>query len=107
MEPFVAAVDEDVIRQERQKARDLRKSSWWTNQTGNGRCFYCCRHFPPKLLTMDHKTPIIRGGRSSKNNLVPSCKDCNNEKKYMLLSEWIAQREAEDNPLPCASNELY
>jgi 5-methylcytosine-specific restriction endonuclease McrA len=39
-------------------------------------------------LTMDHVVPLIRGGRSIKNNLVPACKECNNKKKYLLPMEW-------------------
>ena len=37
---------------------------------------------------MDHLIPLARGGRSTKDNLVPSCKDCNNKKKSMLPVEW-------------------
>ena len=37
---------------------------------------------------MDHLVPIIRGGKSTKGNLVPACKECNNKKKYGLLMEW-------------------
>ena len=107
MEPFISHTDEETVARERSKARELRASQWWKNQMGNGRCYYCGGHFRPKDLSMDHKTPIVRGGRSSKNNLVPSCKECNNEKKYMLLGEWIAQRQEEGRPLACAKSELY
>ncbi len=31
---------------------------------------------------MDHLIPISRGGKSSKNNCVPSCKECNSKKGY-------------------------
>ena len=41
-----------------------------------------------KELTMDHIVPIIRGGRSTKNNVVPACKECNNKKKHSLPMEW-------------------
>lgn len=37
---------------------------------------------------MDHLVPLARGGRSTKENLVPSCKECNNLKKSMLPLEW-------------------
>jgi 5-methylcytosine-specific restriction endonuclease McrA len=37
---------------------------------------------------MDHIVPIIRGGRSTKGNLVPCCKQCNSNKKHMLPVEW-------------------
>ena len=37
---------------------------------------------------MDHIVPVIRGGKSSKGNVVPSCKECNNKKKHLLPIEW-------------------
>jgi len=42
----------------------------------------------PKALTMDHIVPIARGGRSTKSNVVPACKTCNNAKKQLLPMEW-------------------
>lgn len=104
MVDFLIEVDEDQIRSERQKARELRASAWWLNQKGRGRCYYCHRAVPPAELTMDHKTPIIRGGRTTRHNVVPCCKTCNNEKKYMTLEEWIQLRAEQNNPLPCAAD---
>lgn len=37
---------------------------------------------------MDHLIPLVRGGKSTKNNLVPACKECNMKKKYALPWEW-------------------
>jgi len=37
---------------------------------------------------MDHIVPVIRGGRSTKGNIVPCCKECNNRKRHMLPVEW-------------------
>ena len=37
---------------------------------------------------MDHIIPVIRGGKSTKNNIATACKDCNNKKKHMLPVEW-------------------
>jgi 5-methylcytosine-specific restriction endonuclease McrA len=39
---------------------------------------------------MDHVVPISRGGKSSKANVVPCCKECNNAKKQLLPIEWEA-----------------
>jgi 5-methylcytosine-specific restriction endonuclease McrA len=44
--------------------------------------------FPPEELTLDHLVPVIRGGKSSRGNVVPACKECNNRKKYLLPLEW-------------------
>jgi 5-methylcytosine-specific restriction endonuclease McrA len=41
-------------------------------------------------LTLDHVVPLIRGGRSIRGNVVPSCKDCNTAKKSLLPWEWDA-----------------
>ena len=48
---------------------------------------------PAQELTMDHIVPIARGGRSTKGNVVPACKECNNTKKQLLPMEWAAYRE--------------
>lgn len=37
---------------------------------------------------MDHLVPLSRGGKSSRNNVVPACKECNSRKKYLLPIEW-------------------
>ena len=41
---------------------------------------------------MDHLVPIIRGGKSTKGNVAPSCKKCNSERKYRLPFEDPAVR---------------
>ena len=81
-------VDEAAIRKERAKARDLRKSSWWKNKIAQGLCYYCGDKTSPQDLTMDHVVPLVRGGKSAKNNLVACCKECNNKKKTLLPMEW-------------------
>lgn len=80
--------DEAEIRTERAKAREMRKSRWWQQKTASGRCYYCQQTVPYRELTMDHLVPLTRGGRSTRDNLVPSCKSCNNQKKNMLPLEW-------------------
>jgi hypothetical protein len=53
---------------------------------------------PAGELTMDHVVPLARGGKSTKGNVVPACKPCNNKKKQLLahgvggLSENAAER---------------
>ncbi len=85
---FFDGVDETVIRRERAKAKDLRKTNWWKTKLSRGICHYCGHETKPAQLTMDHVVPLSRGGRSSKSNLVASCKDCNTKKKTLLPQEW-------------------
>jgi 5-methylcytosine-specific restriction enzyme A len=81
-------VDEAWIKREKARARDLRKTRWWQQKTASGACHYCGTVLSPKELTMDHLVPLARGGRSTKDNLVPSCKTCNIKKKSMMPLEW-------------------
>lgn len=83
-----SGVDDATVRQERSKAKELRKSGWWQRKIGAGVCYYCGQQYAPRELTMDHIVPLGRGGRSVKANLVPACKECNNQKKTMLPLEW-------------------
>ena len=89
--PFLVEVPEEDIRRERQKARKLRESHWWKRKRATGVCHHCGGKFPPKELTMDHLVPVIRGGKSTKGNLVSSCKSCNTARKHRLpFEDWLA-----------------
>lgn len=76
-------------RREREKARELRNSTWWKNLLAQGICHYCHQHFSPEELTMDHIVPVARGGKSTRGNVVVCCKECNNRKKYLTPAEMI------------------
>ncbi|MBI4837993.1 MAG: HNH endonuclease [Nitrospirae bacterium] len=88
MDYFISTVTEQEISREKQKARDLRKTQWWKRKCSSGKCHYCGGEAPSRELTMDHIVPIIRGGKSTKNNVVPACKECNSKKKHSLPVEW-------------------
>lgn len=85
---FMSQVSEADLARERAKARELRGSQWWKRRRSSGVCHYCRRRFPPRELTMDHLVPLIRGGRSVRSNVVPCCRECNANKKYLLPLEW-------------------
>ncbi|MBI3624847.1 MAG: HNH endonuclease [Candidatus Rokubacteria bacterium] len=87
-EPYVSSVTEAELRRERAKARVLRQSQWWKRRRAAGRCHYCGRQVGSRKLTMDHIVPLIRGGRSSRGNVAPACKECNTKKKSLLPVEW-------------------
>lgn len=69
------------LKREREKARELKKSSWWLTLRQKGVCHHCGQTFKPAQITMDHLVPLARGGTSTKGNIVPSCGPCNAEKK--------------------------
>ncbi len=85
---FFVPASEEHVRREKNKARELRNSQWWKNQLGRGQCHYCGARAHPRKLTMDHVVPVVRGGRSTRSNVVPCCKDCNSRKQNLVPSEW-------------------
>ena len=87
MNRFILEISETDVKREREKSRELRKSRWWKNRLALGRCHYCGGSFAPEDLTMDHLVPVSRGGKASRNNVVPACKECNSRKKYLLPIE--------------------
>tara|TARA_Y100000588_G_scaffold112210_1_gene123039 strand:+ start:1130 stop:1423 length:294 start_codon:yes stop_codon:yes gene_type:complete len=94
MDGFFSAASEEEIAREKNKARELRRTQWWKRRRAAGKCHYCERAFPPGDLTMDHMVPLVRGGKSVKANVVPCCKECNSQKKYLLPLEWNAYLES-------------
>ena len=89
-------VDDAFVRRERAKARELRRTRWWKNKIAQGECYYCGRKCSRTALTMDHIVSLARGGMSTKDNIVPACKTCNNKKKHLLPIEWDEYMEALD-----------
>ena len=87
IEDCFSEFDPQIILREKQKARKLRQTQWWKNKRACNKCFYCRTNTPARKLTMDHIVPLSRGGRSTKSNLVPCCKSCNNLKKNLLPLE--------------------
>ena len=87
-EPFIVQVREGEIQKEKEKARAMRQSRWWQQRLARGTCYYCGGRFSPSQLTMDHVVPLIRGGKTTRGNVVTACKECNSKKKYLLPMEW-------------------
>lgn len=84
--------DPQHIAREKLRARKLRQSQWWKNLIAAGECYYCKQKFKPDELTLDHIVPLSRGGKSTKGNVVPCCKTCNNQKNYLTPAEIILKQ---------------
>lgn len=55
----------------------------------DGHCTYCSKE---ARLTLDHVIPLSKGGKHSKDNVVPACLRCNSSKGNKTLEEWNAKR---------------
>ncbi len=89
MTTFYESAGRSHIQKERHQARRLKVSAWWKRLLLQGQCYYCGEKFSASELTMDHKVPLARGGRSTKSNTVVSCKPCNFKKQSLTSAEWV------------------
>ena len=53
-----------------------------------GRCAYCRAMCDPCL---DHVVSVVRGGVTSMDNVVPSCKGCNSHKRAKYVERWLSE----------------
>lgn len=96
MVDWYQTADQAHIKRERKKAQELKASQWWKNILGQGLCHYCGKKFAPEQLTMDHIVPVARGGTSTKGNVVPSCLQCNQNKKLTTPVEEALKKLREE-----------
>ncbi|MCB9025495.1 MAG: HNH endonuclease [Bdellovibrionaceae bacterium] len=86
---YYESASKEHKKKEKHKARELRKTEWWKLKLAQGSCYYCEQNFEKEQLTMDHKVPIARGGKSTKGNVVVACKSCNTKKKHLTPAEQV------------------
>jgi hypothetical protein len=57
-------------------------------------CYYCNRTLTSQdMVTVDHKTPLSRGGLTTEENLVIACCECNSEKDNMTEEEYKVYKQ--------------
>ena len=79
-------------------ASDFTTDDWLSCLEENGfRCFHCGA--ADVDLQRDHLTPMRRGGSNTKDNIVPSCGFCNNQKRTRTLAEYLEWKEAKGDGL--------
>jgi 5-methylcytosine-specific restriction endonuclease McrA len=55
-------------------------------------CTYCGKQLTQHTVTLDHVTPIEKGGSHSSENLVTSCLNCNSQKTNRNVGDFLAER---------------
>jgi 5-methylcytosine-specific restriction endonuclease McrA len=77
----------------------LSRGSQKFHKRGGGLCWYCgvrvaldprAKDGANRLATVDHQTPLTRGGDDSPENRVTACFRCNQEKANMTVEEYRA-----------------
>lgn len=56
---------------------------------GRNICSYCGQEFNTDDMTVDHLYPFSLGGPTIPENLVPTCKKCNQTKSYLTAEEYF------------------
>jgi 5-methylcytosine-specific restriction endonuclease McrA len=54
----------------------------------SGHCGYCGLAIVPREMQMDHVHPRVAGGLDHIDNLLPSCRKCNNYKLFFTLEQF-------------------
>jgi len=53
-------------------------------------CYFCKKHIEDDEMTVDHLTPLSKGGKHEEKNMVVCCEKCNSEKGDMTETEYIS-----------------
>ena len=77
------------VRREKAKAKQMRRTRWWTQKRSAAQCFYCHLPLLPDQVTMDHVVALSRGGHSTKSNIVTACHACNQDKKDRNIVDYL------------------
>ena len=56
-------------------------------------CPYCLKTFPLSEATRDHRIPASRGGKTEPDNIVLSCRQCNETKGALTPEEFIIWKQ--------------
>lgn len=63
---------------------------------GRAKCCYCKKKKTKEEMAIDHVYPSDFGGPTITNNLLPSCKGCNNKKRNMTYDQYMEYLKAEE-----------
>lgn len=55
---------------------------------GKDKCYCCGKEVKKNQITLDHIIPQDYGGPDITNNLIPYCRECNNEKDNIMLEQF-------------------
>ena len=71
--------------QRRRISKDVRKALW---ERLNRKCGYCGMKIGLPEVTIDHMVPLSRGGADCIDNMICSCKMCNELKRNRTIEEF-------------------
>jgi len=79
-----------IPRQHKAEMKRQLKEKW------NHQCAYCNYQEKNRELTVDHITPLCKGGDDSYENQVPCCRKCNLSKGNKSVRQWYFDQDCFD-----------
>lgn len=78
----------------KQKNNYKRKMRRWRREMveEDGRCHYCAVPLTFETSTLDHKRPLFRFGKTTRDNMVLACRSCNVSKGNKPYGVFIKRR---------------
>lgn len=73
----------------------LKRALWQEVAIEAAPCHYCNRLLRFREITLDHRIPRSKGGRTVIGNLLIACEDCNRDKADMSYEEFQAHKRSE------------
>lgn len=80
------------IRRQRLGSGTYTAAQWEQKVQAHGGNCYWCKEPATDGLVVDHLIPLSRGGQNVIENVVPSCKPCNQSKHMATPEEFLARR---------------
>lgn len=95
----VAFIENDILKITRQTSFRKIMAEIAYEIKGREECQYCHKKVTKEEMTVDHMFPIDFGGPTISNNLLPSCKGCNNKKGNMTYQQYMTFLKEKNNGL--------
>ena len=54
---------------------------------------YCCGYCNEPATSLDHIVPKFKSGSSHRNNLIPACRSCNENKASLKMEDWYLNQK--------------
>lgn len=80
----------DALEADFYNVRENRIKIW---ERDDYHCTYCSKQLTRFTATLDHVTPVAKGGDNSADNLVTACLQCNSRKTARPLGDFLAEEK--------------
>lgn len=92
----IVYIEQDILKISREVSFRKVMSEITYTLKGKDKCGYCKKEIEESDLTVDHMYPQEFGGPTITNNLLPSCRRCNNDKGNLNVEQYLEYLQAKN-----------